>query len=89
MSGIIVFLVFGVSLCLAVLFLYLFRERAWYWHVLSVVLALALGLMPGDLIPANLRSQTTDLVVGFVFLFLMVWGVGGMLLHAPHREKHA
>jgi len=31
-----------------------------------------------------------DLMFGGVILFLLVWGVGGLLtLHTHHREKHA
>jgi hypothetical protein len=35
---------------------------------------------------------TFDLVFGFVFILLLVWGIGGLIVyhpHRPHHEKHA
>jgi hypothetical protein len=40
----------------------------------------------------SLSKPVMDLIVGFVFVFLMVWGIGGLFLirpHHHHHEKHA
>jgi hypothetical protein len=58
---------FAVLLALALL--YTFHAR-WYWHVLSVLAALAIGLAPP---PEGWHPP--DLLVGSVFLFLFVWGI--------------
>jgi Zn-dependent protease with chaperone function len=68
--------------------LYRFRPQAWYWHVLAVILALVIGLMPGT---ALLQTEGGSLLYGFSFIILMVWGVGGpiAMLFRRRREKHA
>ncbi|HZT28532.1 MAG TPA: hypothetical protein VFA33_01520 [Bryobacteraceae bacterium] len=86
MSTIWVVLSYGISLGLAVLLLYVFHARSWYWHMLSVMCALGLGLMPP---PANWQGPTYDLSLGSLFVFLLVWGIGGMLMFKTHHEKHA
>jgi hypothetical protein len=80
-------LVYLSGMGLPILLLYRFHSQSWYWHVLAMLGAIALGLLP---IPADLQRPGFDLVFGFVFIFLMVWGGGGLLLPAAHhREKHA
>jgi len=80
----IVFSAYAAAFVLALLLLYWFHAR-WYWHVLSVALALAIGLMPP---PAGLAGRPGfDLAVGCVFVFLMVWGIGEIFLHRYHRER--
>ncbi len=86
MSTTQVFLVYGASILIAALFLYLFRERRWYWHVLALVAALVVGFIPT---PEPLQTQAGTVVVGGVFLFLLVWGVGGPIAHSTHRHRHA
>ncbi len=52
----------------------------WYLHALSVAAALAWGLVPNLTLP--------DLVVGGVFLFLLMWGLGPALFRLlPHRPQ--
>jgi hypothetical protein len=87
MSGILVFLVYGLALVLALLVLYRLRARAWYWHALSIVLALAIGFMP----PVTaLAGQLYDLLVGSLFTFLVCWGLGGVFFpKKAFREKRA
>ena len=72
MSTLVVFAVYGCSAGLALLLLYLFRRRAWYWHVMSVLLAMVIGLIPG---PEAWQSPATDLTVGAIFVFLFLWGI--------------
>jgi hypothetical protein len=44
--------------------------------VLSVVLALAIGVLPADLIPLPTGwGMPRDLIVGWIFVFLMAWGL--------------
>ena len=48
--------------------------------------ALALGLIPE---PIGLPTAALDLVFGFAFVSLTIWGIGGLLRIRPHHEKHA
>jgi hypothetical protein len=67
---------------LALALLYFIRAK-WYWHALSVVGALAVGLAP----PSE-AWQPPDLLVGFVFVLLFVWGIGGPLMKTFHPHSH-
>jgi len=86
MLAILVYLVaIGVPLYL----LYRFGSKGWYWHVLAIAAAVALGFVPT---PPEWKSPTADLAFGFVLTFLLLWGAGGLVVHRPHiraREKHA
>jgi len=77
-----VFVAYGVSAALALLLVYLFHSR-WYWHVLSVLVALGVGLTPP--LP-GLTGPVRDVIYGGVFLFLMVWGCAEPFLHRFHRN---
>jgi hypothetical protein len=65
-------LAYAVAACLALITLYLGGAKAWYWHLLSAVAALGIGLTP---IPARWNTPTTNVIVGFCFVFLMLWAV--------------
>jgi hypothetical protein len=84
MQTLVVTLVYGFSFVLAVALLYFFEAR-WFWHVLSLAAALAVGLAP---LPPELHIP--DLAVGAVFLLLFVWGAGVVLLrtHSPRHRLH-
>ena len=82
MSTLLVYVVYGFSVVLALFCLYLFHAR-WYWHVLSVLAALAVGLSPP--IP-GWEGAGRDLAYGFVVLFLLVWGVAEPFVHRFHRH---
>lgn len=86
MSAMWVFLSYGISLGLAVFLLYFFHARSWYWHMLSVLLALGLGLVPPV---QNWQGPAYDLILGSIFVFLLIWGIGGMLMFKTHHERHA
>ncbi len=75
--------VFASAFFIALLVLYI-RHAAWYWHVLSVAVALALGLTP---FPDAYRPP--DLLTGALFVFLMVWGLGEIVVHPYHRDHRA
>ncbi len=82
MQSVLVGSVYGLSLLLALGLLYRYHT-AWYWHGLSLVAALALGLLP---IPA--AYQPPDLAIGGMFLFLLVWGTGLPLFRSHHEHAH-
>jgi hypothetical protein len=75
-----------ISFALPVFLLYRFRSQSWYWHVLAVVVALVIGLMPGTLL---VQTETGSLLYGFWFLFLMIWGIGGLVSYRWRRHKLA
>jgi hypothetical protein len=79
----LVYVVYGFSAVLALVFLYLSHAR-WYWHVLSVLAALAVGFSPP--LP-GWEGPSRDLVCGFVVLFLLVWGLGEPFVHRFHRHR--
>ncbi len=88
MSTFVVVAVYLAAIAIPVALLYFFHARAWYWHVLSLVAALALGFMPT---PPGWDTYTMSLVMGFAFALLMIWGLGGLVLYRSHTktEKHA
>ncbi len=84
MNFYLVVLVYACSFLLAVVLLYLFHT-AWYWHVLSIAAALVIGLWPP---PAPLAGRPVfDLLVGFLFIFLFVWGIGEPFFHRVHSAR--
>ena len=74
---------YGFSAALALLLLYMSGPRRWYLHVLSVALALAVGLGP---IPAKWNTPQMTMVIGFVFVFLFLWGVAAPLFLKRRRR---
>ncbi len=85
MSPVWVVLTYGSSVVLALLALHFFHVRAWYWHFLSVGLAVLLGVTP---LPADWQRPATDLAVGFVFLLLLVWGLAAPVFRYLEAGKH-
>jgi hypothetical protein len=87
MSTLTVLAVYLAAVALAVALLYLLRHLSWHWHVLSLVAALAVGLMP----PApGYQGPGYDLTIGFLFIVLFLWGLGMPLFHHPrHRHHHS
>lgn len=91
MSPVLVTLCYGSATLLSLFLLWHFGVRHWYWHMLSVVASIALGLTP---LPERLNTPQMTLVVGWVFLFLFFWGVAAPVfalvkhppdLHFRHR----
>jgi NhaP-type Na+/H+ or K+/H+ antiporter len=70
---------------LALALLYVCGPRSWYWHVLSLVGALAVGLAP---MPAGWHTRASDLGIGFLFTFLFVWAVAARFFRSHHRLLH-
>jgi len=76
-------LAFGIPCYL----LYRFHSQSWVLHVLAIAAALSLGFVQT---PPEWKTKTMDLVFGFAFVFLLVWGVGGLLpVFRHHHHKHA
>ena len=89
MSSSLVALCYGSALLLALALLWYFGARKWYWHLLSVAAALAIGLIT---LPPMFNTPQGTLWVGWVFVFLMVWGLGApafaWLEHHPNLHHH-
>ena len=79
-------LVYAAAVAIPIYLLHRFHTRAWYWHVLAVGASLVLGLAP---IPPQLEMRGFDLVIGFVLVFLLFWGAGGLMVYQPTHHKHA
>jgi len=82
-----ILLIYGSAVALAAAALYVFGSRRWYWHALSVIAAVGLGLAPAP--PETWRGQTYDVILGFFFVLMVVWGLGGSLPIKTHRTRHA
>jgi len=83
MSQTWVILAYGCSGVLALLLLYLSGPRRWYWHLLSVLLALVIGLVP---LPKSLNTPQGSLWIGVVFVFLFLWGAAAPFFLSRRRS---
>jgi len=81
MNPLLVFCSYALAGILAISILHQCGAVAWYWHVLSIATAFAIGFFP--LQPDWIRPSL-DLSLGFSFTFLFLWGVCGLLVHAHH-----
>jgi hypothetical protein len=82
---------YGSALCVALFLLWQFGQRRWYWHAVSVALALAIAFYPGN---EFLGRQDVTLATGWMFTFLFIWGIaapafpvrahGFWHFHLPH-----
>ena len=55
----------------------------------SVLTALAIGLVPPGMIPVpGTWGVARDITIGFVFIFLIVWGGGAPLFRRHHQTPH-
>ncbi|MBL8233726.1 MAG: hypothetical protein JNL98_34835 [Bryobacterales bacterium] len=81
-----VLLAYGLAFVLALTLLYALRSLPWYWHAISVLIALFVGLMPPL---EGWTGQRYDLLAGALFVFFLIWGVGSPLLklHFPHLPR--
>jgi len=87
MSPYIVMLAYGCAAALAILLLYAYESRAWYWHAVSLALAFVIGYVPT---PQGFDNPAIVAITGFAIIFLLFWGLGGLLLLlAPQHHKHA
>ena len=79
-------LIYALAIGLPVILLFRFHSQAWYWHLLAIASGLLLGFIPT---PPELKTVTFDMMFGGVFIALMVWGIGGLIVYRPHRTRHA
>jgi hypothetical protein len=89
MFGFLAVLVYVVAIGIPIFLLSRFHTQSWFWHVLALAAAVAIGFAPT---PAAWKTELWDLGFGFAFLMLLVWGLGGLLFGRSHRhgrEKHA
>jgi hypothetical protein len=77
-----VIIAYGCAFLLALILLFLVGPKRWYWHILSLLVGLGIGLVP---IPASLNTPRGSLIVGSVFTFLFVWGVAAPLFGRRRR----
>jgi hypothetical protein len=84
MFPIFVLLCYGSAAAVSLFALWHFGVTHWYWHLLSVAAALALGLAP---LPPPWGERQFTLLVGWVFTALFLWGVAApvvaALRHSP------
>lgn len=58
----------------ALVLLYVFRARSWYWHAISLLLGLSAGWVPP---PTGVGGDLFYLIAGTACVFFLLWGVGG------------
>jgi hypothetical protein len=63
---------FAGAAVLALAVLYWRGPCAWYLHVLSVAVGIAIGMAPT---PTQFNKPVTSIIVGAPFVFLIVWGL--------------
>lgn len=89
MFSLLAVLIYLLAIGIPVYLLYRFRSQSWYWHVLAILAAVGVGFAPT---PPTWRTEAFDLLFGFAFIVLLVWGIGGLVVFRPHyprHEKHA
>ena len=85
MSPILAVLVYLAAMALPGLLLHRFHALHWSLHLLALAGALGLGFVP---IPPMMQTPQYDLAFGFVFVSLLVWGAGGLILYRTHEHRH-
>ena len=76
-------LAYVAAAVLALILLFFSGTKAWYWHVLSGVIAVAFGWkMP---IPSKYDPYLT-IVIGFCFCFMFVWAVAAPFVGRRRRS---
>ncbi|MBZ5581776.1 MAG: hypothetical protein LAQ30_06135 [Acidobacteriia bacterium] len=79
-------LLFLTALLLPVYLIRRFHPLVWPMHVLALIAAAGIGLAPGT---ALLNSPYGTFIYLFSFIFLVVWGLGGLFAYRLRRGKHA
>jgi uncharacterized membrane protein AbrB (regulator of aidB expression) len=75
---------FAVAAVLALVVLYWRGPQAWYLHVLSVVVGVAIGLTPT---PTQFNKPQTSIIVGVPLVFLVVWGLAAPFFLRRRRSS--
>lgn len=89
MSPLLVALSYAAAIAFSLSLLWRFGASHWYWHLLSLVAAVAIGVTP---LPPRFNDPAMTVLVGVVFLFLFFWAVGGPVValkrHPPKWLHH-
>ena len=83
MSALLVFSCYGSAALIALFALWRFGVQHWYWHALSTVAALAIGLAR---LPEPWSQPLYTLGVGWLFTALFLWGVAAPVAAALHHS---
>ena len=86
MFSMLAVLIYLVAMGFPLWLLQRYGSQTWYWHGLAIAASLVLGFIPT---PVEWKGIGTDLAFGFAFVFLMVWGIGGLVVYRPHLPPHA
>jgi hypothetical protein len=81
MSPVLVALCYGSAMVVSLFLVWHFGAKRWYLHGLSIAAALAIGSIP---LSGPWGTPSGTLAVGWVFILLMMWGVGGALYAIAH-----
>jgi hypothetical protein len=68
----------------ALLVLFAFGPVAWYFHVIGILAGLLAGLVPP---PSGNGGDLFYIVTGTACVFLLLWGIGGILYLPLHRKR--
>ena len=87
MFAMLAVLIYLLAMGIPIYLLHRYHSQSWYWHLLSIAGAVGLGFIP---IPPTMQKPEFDLLFGFAFVTLAIWGAGGLVLpRDPHHAKHA
>ncbi len=86
MNSILAVLAYSLAIGIPIWLLHHFGAQAWYWHVLALAAAFGIGMIP---MPPAWQGPELDLTLGFGFLLLLAWGIGGLMVTWRHHERHA
>lgn len=86
MSPVLVVVCYGSAALIALLALWLFGVKHWWWHALSIVVAFAVGLAR---LPEPFNQPSWTLVIGWVFVFLFLWGAAAPVFAALRHQGTA
>ncbi len=75
---------FAAAGVLALAALFWSGTKAWYLHVLSVAVALAIGMTPT---PTQYNKPVTSIIVGAPVVFLLVWGLAAPFFLRRRRSS--
>lgn len=83
--------VFGIAFVLALVLLYWHRAKAWFLHVISLLLAVGIALIPDPRSKVPMLGQMSEnasyLTLGFLCVFLGVWGLAAPLFRGPRGRR--
>jgi hypothetical protein len=85
MFSILAGLLYLAALLVPIHLLRRFGPMRWFWHVLSIAAAVGVGLAPPTPL---LESVAGTFIYGFAFVFLTVWGIGGLIPRRSQGRKH-